>query len=377
MELLIGIAAFLSAWAIVALLYKFLKLNRYGFSLKPFILIVRSKKIAKKFESLGSSISKPWRMFMNIGVVLSGGLMAFAFYILVTNLIARMTTASQAGLYVVIPGLTIGWHVVPYFLLAATITIVVHEAFHAISFGSEKIPIRSFGVFLAVVLPGGLVEADNEAFNASKPSSKMRVYAAGSFSNFLVFLIALALLTGTVSSTPAGVLVCDTLKGYPAHGVLKSWDVITKINGYEIHDVNDLDKALRLIPPGTNITIDVLRGDKHIKLSLITASNPNNKSKSFLGVDITNYYPSTIPWLKGQAYWHWILSLHWLRIVSLSVAIINMLPIPLLDGSGFIKSLLEGLLKGRKNINDLIVNLLGSISLFLLLANIMIPTLKP
>ena len=61
----------------------------------------------------------------------------------------------------------------------------------------------------------------------------MRVYAAGSFSNFLVFLIALALLTGTVSSTPAGVLVCDTLKGYPAHGVLKSWDVITSSNGIE------------------------------------------------------------------------------------------------------------------------------------------------
>ncbi|RLF07886.1 MAG: hypothetical protein DRJ60_01635 [Thermoprotei archaeon] len=376
-QVIIGLIAFLAIWGIIALLYRQLGLSRYGFSLKPFILIVRSKRIAKKLETVGISISKPWKLFMNLGVVLSGGLMAFAFYILISNLIVRLTTTTQAGLYVIIPGLTIGWHVVPYFVLAAAITIIIHEAFHAISFGSERVPIKSFGVFFAVILPGGLVEADNEAFNSSKPLSKMRIYASGSFSNFIVFLLAVGLIALTVSSTPNGVLVFDTLEGYPAHGVLKSWDVIISINGHRVYNVNDLDKVLSRIPPGTRINIEVLRGDDYITVSLITASNPSNKSKSFMGVDISNYYPSTIPWLKGQAYWHWVSSLYWLRLVSFSVAIINMLPIPLLDGSGFIKSLLEGLLKNRKRANDLIVNLLGSISLFLLLANIMVPVMRP
>ncbi|RLF21235.1 MAG: hypothetical protein DRJ68_03925 [Thermoprotei archaeon] len=373
----IGLSVFLACWGLIAVAYKLLNLHRYGFSLKPFLLVVRSKRIAERLEGFGKHLARPWRIFMSVGVALSAGLMVFAFYFLTSSLIARLSASTGGGVYVIIPGVTIGWHVVPYFVLAATITILIHEAFHAISFGSEGIPIKSFGVFLAAILPGGLVEADNEKFLSSKPLSKLRVYAAGSFSNFLVFLLALGLMSATISPTPNGVLVFNTLEGYPAHGVIMSWDVIVAINGERVYSLADLDRILGSIPPGTTINVTVLRGDNLLVVTLTTAPSPKNSSRSFMGVDIGNYFPPTVPWLSGEVYWHWFSSLYWLRLISFSVAMFNMLPIPLLDGSGFVRSIVEGLLKDNKKASNLIINLIGSISLFLLLVNILIPALRP
>jgi PDZ domain-containing protein len=200
----------------------------------------------------------------------------------------------------------------------------------------------------------------------------MRVYASGSFSNFLVFLLAIALSALTISSSPHGVLVLDTQEGYPAHGVLKDWDVIVSIDHHEIRDIKDLNVVLRATTPGTEVNVTVLRNGALTVLALRTASHPSNSSRSYLGVSISDYYPSTIPWLRGQAYLHWTSMLYWLEILSFSVAMINMLPIPLLDGSGFVRALLDGLVK-KKRLSDLITSALGALSLFLLIANVGLP----
>lgn len=370
---MLGLIAFLSLWFVITVIYKTFNLKKYGFSIKPFLLIARSKSLAKKLESIGSSKSRSWKFVSNLGLFVSGGLMIFAFYFLIVSLISRIKT-SQASLYPVVPGITIGWDVVPYFILAASITIIVHEAFHAITFGSEKVSIKNFGVFFAAILPGGFVEADEEAFKDSKPLSRMRIYASGSFSNFLVFLVGVLLTLATISPTPCGVLVLDTSKDGPAHGVLKSWDVILSINGYEVSGIESLEETLKSIKPGESIEVTVLRDREVVKLYLTTAPHPDNGSRSYLGVRILpfGYHPPTIPWLSGETYLHWIFALDWLKIISLSVAMINMLPIPLLDGSGFLRSLLENVLKDRK-VSNVIVNLLGALSLFLLLANIGLP----
>jgi membrane-associated protease RseP (regulator of RpoE activity) len=371
-QVLLGFVIFSGFWAIVTLAYRLLNLKRHGFSLKPFLLIARSRRIAGKLQAIGSANSRAWRVASNIGVLVSGGLAAYGFYFLITSLMARMARPSHPSLYVIVPGVTIGWDAMPYFVVAATIIITVHEAFHAITFGSERVPIKSFGFFLAAIVPGGFVEADEEAFKKSKPLSKIRVYASGSFSNFLVFLLAMALSILTISSSPQGVLVLETQEGYPAHGVLRSWDVIVAIDNHEIHNIGDLNVALSTTRPGTEVNVTILRDGESIVLRLITASHPGNSSRSYLGVSISDYRPSTIPWLRGQAYLHWASTLYWLTILSFSVAMINMLPIPLLDGSGFLRALLEGPLKNKKLI-DLITNTLGALSLFLLAANVGLP----
>ena len=372
-QVLLGLVIFLGLWAIVTLVYRLLNLKRHGFSLKPFLLIARSRRIAGKLQAVGSAHSGAWRVVSNVGVFVSGGLTAYAFYFLITSLMARMARPSQPSLYVIVPGVTIGWDVMPYFVVAATIIITVHEAFHAITFGSERVPIKSFGFFLAAIIPGGFVEADEEVFKKSKPLSKMRVYASGSFSNFLVFLLAIALSILTISSNPQGVLVLDTQEGYPAHGALRSWDVIVAIDDRAIRGISDLNAVLSATRPGTEVSVTILRDGELIVLRLRTAPHPINSSRSYLGVSISDYHPSTIPWLRGRAYLHWTSTLYWLTILSFSVAMINMLPIPLLDGFGFVRALLEGPLKNNKKLIDLITSTLGAFSLFLLVANVGLP----
>lgn len=371
-QVVLALATFLGLWSAITIAYKALNLRRYGFSLKPFLLIVRSRRLANKLETIGYSKSKNWSIISNLGLLVSGGLMIYAFYYLITRLVDRIMT-SQAGLYLVVPGLTVEWNVTPYFVLAASITILVHEAFHAITFGSEGVPIKSFGVFFAAILPGGFVEADEEAFKKSKPLSRMRIYASGSFSNFLVLLVVLLLELATISQV-SGVLVLDTFENSPAHGVLRSWDVIVSINDHKIESVRDLEVVLGLIKPGEKVEITVLRSGEAVKFNLTTAPHPSNNSRSYLGVKIfsASFRPSTIPWLNGEPYLHWVYTLGWLEIVSLSVALINMLPIPLLDGSGFLKSLLELLLKDEKASN-LVTSFLGAFSFFLLIANLWLP----
>ncbi|MEM2724285.1 MAG: hypothetical protein QXP47_00755, partial [Candidatus Nezhaarchaeales archaeon] len=124
-QIVLWVATFLSLWSFIAIIYKVFNLKKYGFSLKPFLLIARSKSLAKKLEAIGSSKSRGWRYISNLSILVSGGLMVFAFYSLITSLINRIKT-SQAGLYPIVPGITIGWDVVPYFRLAASIPIVVH-----------------------------------------------------------------------------------------------------------------------------------------------------------------------------------------------------------------------------------------------------------
>lgn len=373
-QILLALTTFLSFWVIVTLVYRLLNLKKYGFSFKPFLLIAKSRRVAEKLQAVGSANSRAWKVVSSIGVIVSGGLTIFTFYFLATNLLARVARPSQPSLYVIVPGITIGWEVVPYFLVAAAITITIHEVFHAITFGSERVPIKSFGFFLAAILPGGFVEADEEAFKKSKPLSKMRVYASGSFSNFLFFLLAIALSALTISSSPQGVLVLDTKEGYPAHGVLKSWDVIVAIDSYEIRNISDLNAVLSTTVPGTEINVTILRDGELTVLRLKTTAHPVNSSRSYLGIGISDYHPSTIPWLRGQAYLHWRSTLDWLAVLSISVAMINMLPIPFLDGSGFVKALLEGPLRDNKKLIDIIANTLGALSLFLLIANIGLPT---
>lgn len=273
-ELLLGLVVFLGLWLAIVIIYRMFDLRRYGVTLKPFLLIVRSKALVRRFEIAYSSKTS-WKIVSTLSIFVSGGLMVYALYFLIDSLMKRIVVPEHAPppLIPLLPGITIKWAQFLYFVVAASVVILLHELFHAITMANEKIPIKSFGIFIAVFLPGGFVEADEEALKKSSPLSRMRIYASGSFSNFLTFLVVLPLL----------------------------W----------------------VIP-----------------------------------------WP-LLPWELSLHLWKVLL---WLLILSFSVAFVNMLPIPLLDGSGFLRSLLESLSRNEKA-NNAIVNLLGAFSIFLLLAN--------
>jgi len=70
-----------------------------------------------------------------------------------------------------------------------------------------------------------------------------------------------------------GVLVAQVQKGGPADKAgIKPGDIIIAVNGIEVEDVNDLQKLIMRNPPGTKITLTIIRNGKKLNIEVITTS---------------------------------------------------------------------------------------------------------
>ena len=126
---------------------------------------------------------------------------------------------------------------------------------------------------------------------------------------------------------------------------------ISKIGDYEIKSYNDLNKTLSLYSPGDNVIVQTINKKNKISEYNITFANKNNRA--FLGIALipqTNsgalafifnlltkvkdpfiHYQSNLGDLGIFIYD----LLWWIVIVSLSVALMNMLPLGIFDGGRF------------------------------------------
>jgi len=151
-----------------------------------------------------------WRVVGNIGVAASVGEVAFITYILLLNLYRFFYVPEQASpVMPLIPGVTIRFASLPWFLAAAGVVILTHELAHGIQCAVERVPIRSSALLLAVVTFGGAVEPDEEAIEAAGVMSKMRIFAAGSLTNLVTGLtvIIIFVLFGGLLPAPAFVFL--------------------------------------------------------------------------------------------------------------------------------------------------------------------------
>ncbi len=157
---------------------------------------------------------------------------------------------------------------------------------------------------------------------------------------------------------------------------------IHKINGQQITSYDDLRKKLSLYKPGDRITITAIK-NKEKKDYEITLSERDGKA--FLGIGIipvrnsgllgifydiavkikdpTLYYESKIGDLGTFIYQ----LLWWIVIVSLSVAMMNMLPLGIFDGGKFFFLTIWGITK-RKDIGEKAFKLVTVFMLALLAA---------
>src|SRR5207245_3798946 len=106
-----------------------------------------------------------------------------------------------------LPGLTIGWDIFPYVLFAIAVLLIPHEVAHGIASVLDRVPLKSSGVFMAVFLPGGFVEIDEENLAKRKARTRLRVFAAGSFTNIATFALVLVLLVPLYQPAPTEVVV--------------------------------------------------------------------------------------------------------------------------------------------------------------------------
>jgi len=360
------------AWVIVIVVAKALKLEKYGFELKAYSLVYKNKGVNDTLIKVLGRTKRSVKVFADLSVIAGFIMMGFAFYFLLNNVSNYFVAQSNfSELTVLIPGVTLtSPEAITYFLLSIPIVLVMHEGAHGIVAALEKIKIKTGGFAIFIAMFAGFVEPDEEEFEKAKKISKLRVIGAGATSNVLfAIVLGIIMLTNPVfgmiiESIPlfgepilntfyelsSGVLILSTMENSGAEqaGLLGN-DIITSINDIPIRGPADFP----ILDPGDTATVSILRDGQEMEFGVEIMSSPDDPERGLIGIMRDN----SIPYKPVMNFIDWSnvdfnisMFLLWLWMISFFIGIINMLPLPILDGGKFIHSIID------KRISDKSVN---------------------
>ena len=359
-----SIICVLMAWVVIVIVAKGLKLEKHGFEIKAYSLTYKNKQVNSILLKLLSRTRRGIRVFADVSVISGFIMMGFAFWFLLNNVSNFFVAQAEfSELTVLIPGVTLTSAAsITYFLLSIPIVLVIHEGAHGIVAALEKIKIKTGGFAIFIAMFAGFVEPDEEEFNKAKKISKLRVIGAGATSNVIfAFVLGAILLTNpffamvlpepllsSFYELPEGVLILSIIENSGAEkaGLLAN-DIITSINDKSILSPADFPA----LNPGDTASVSVLREGQPLEFTLQVMPAPDDPERGLIGIMRDNsfaYKPvlNFIEWNDPNV----SMFLLWLWMISFFIGIINMLPLPILDGGKFIHTIID------KRISDKAVN---------------------
>ncbi len=362
----------LIAWVVIVVSAKALKLEKYGFEIKAYSLVYKNKQVQSVLTKILGRTRRGIRIFADVSVIAGFIMMGFAFWFLIDNVVKYFAESSDfAQLTVLIPGVTLtSSSSIAYFLLSIPIVLVVHEGAHGIVGTLEKIRIKTGGFAIFIAMFAGFVEPDEEEFGKAKKISKLRVIGAGATANVIfAFVLGFILLTNplfalvmpepllsTFYELPQGVLVLSIIENSGAEqaGLLAN-DIITSINGNPI--LNPLD--FPSLTPGETSEVSVLRDGEQLDFLVDITPSPEDPERGLIGIMRDNslaYKPvlNFIEWNDPSV----SMFLLWLWMISFFIGIINMLPLPILDGGKFIHTIIDKKMS-EKTVNGVMWGIYG------------------
>ena len=362
------------AWVVIVLVAKGLKLEKRGFEIKAYSLTYKNYGVQAALTKVLNRTRRGIRVFADISVVAGFLMMGFAFWFLLNNVSNYFVEPTEfSELTILIPGVTLTSSAsITYFLLSIPIVLVIHEGAHGIVATLEKIKIKTGGFAIFIALFAGFVEPDEEEFNKAKKISKLRVIGAGATSNVIFsFALGAILLTnplfaivlpepilGWMYEEPDGVLVLSIIEGSGAEKAgLQPNDIITAINGIDVRTPLDFQKAD--IVPGQTVNVSILRSGQQLELPIVIMPSEDDPERGLIGIIRDNsfaYKPvyNFIEWNNPSL----SMFLLWLWMISFFIGIINMLPLPILDGGKFIHSIIDKKISERA-VNGLMWGIYG------------------
>lgn len=358
----------LIAWVAILATAKGLKLENHGFEIKAYSLVYKNQQVQSVLTKFLSRTRRGIRIFADVSVVAGFLMMGFAFWFLLSNISKFFVEPTEfAELTVLIPGVTLTSSAsIMYFLLSIPIVLIMHEGAHGVVATLEKIKIKTGGFAIFIAMFAGFVEPDEEEFNKAKKISKLRVIGAGATSNVIFsFALGAILLTNplfgiilpepilsTFYDLPDGVVILSIIEGSGAEKAgLQPNDIITKINDVRI--VTPIDFQKTQLVPGETVMVSVLRDGNEIQIPVEVMPSPEDPDKGLVGIMRDNTFAfkpkyDFIQWNNPQL----SMFLLWLWMISFFIGIINMLPLPILDGGKFIHSIIDKKIS-EKSVNSM------------------------
>lgn len=263
-------------------------------------------------------------------------------------------------------------------------------------------------------------EHDSDAFQSKTLWQKFLIVFAGPLFNlvFPIFiLLFISFFSGVHTLTPK---IDKILETSPAYKVLKSGDVILEANSKVIKDFSDLQQVISLLP-NQNVKLKVQRGEETLNLNVkttsreeqgytigmlgITASADGLKSYKYSVSESLNYTyntyidvislmvkglgklfigqvsldeiggPIKIAEISGDSLQKGMNSwMFFIAMLSLNLAIINLLPIPALDGGHLLMYIIQAVT--RKKISFKVQSFLMQIGFMFLISLMVLVLLK-
>jgi len=351
------------AWVVIIVVAKALKLEKYGFELKAYSLVYKNKNVNDVLIKVLGRTKRGIKVFADLSVIAGFLMMGFAFYFLLNNVSNYFVAPDGfSELTVLIPGVTLtSAPAITYFLLSIPIVLVMHEGAHGIVAALEKIKIKTGGFAIFIALFAGFVEPDEEDFEKAKKISKLRVIGAGATSNVLFAIVLGAIMLtnpifgmvlesiplfgevilNTFYELSQGVLILSIMENSGAEqaGLLAN-DIITTINDVQIYGPADFPT----LNPGEMASVTVLRDGQVLEFGLEVMPSPDDPERGLIGIMRDNSIPYTpvmnfIDWTSVD--FNISMFLLWLWMISFFIGIINMLPLPILDGGKFLHIIID------------------------------------
>ncbi len=362
----------LIAWVVIVVTAKALKLEKYGVEIKAYSLVYKNKQVQSVLTKILGRTRRGIRVFADVSVISGFLMMGFAFWFLLDNVSKYFVAPSDfSQLTVLIPGVTLtSPSAIAYFLLSIPIVLIVHEGAHGIVAALEKIKIKTGGFAIFIAMFAGFVEPDEEEFNKAKKISKLRVIGAGATANVIfAFALGAIMLTNPLFALimpepllssfyelPEGVLILSIIENSGAQqaGLLAN-DIITSINGNSILSPIDFPS----LSPGDTADVSVLRNGQELDFSVEIMPSPEDPDRGLIGImrDNSLAYKPVLNFIE----WNDLnvsMFLLWLWMISFFIGIINMLPLPILDGGKFIHTIIDKRLS-EKSVNGLMWGIYG------------------
>ncbi len=291
--------------------------------------------------------------FAGYGIILLGT----SAYAIIQQYVMGIPPAPGIGL--AIPGTSFGGIHIPLVegIIALIIALLVHEGAHGVVALQENVPVDEGGLLLLGMLPiGAYVEPDEKELKTKSTRSTARIMAAGPMANMVVFAVfAVILLALTPLSNYAANAQCQESTGVKilnvpktlhvggniipsgAYGHFPAGSVITEINGQRVQCIQEFFKILAPLKKeeyNGPITLGILEGNREKEVTI-------TMHMGYMGVEgVENNYIRPLPmWLSAVLF---IISLvYWIGLLNFMIGLVNMLPVPPLDGGQLFRTLAE------------------------------------
>ncbi len=297
--LLIFISILLGYFIIVGILHKTGILEKYGISLYGPALLLKTKKGLNFLKKIASK-KRFFKGYGNIAVLVCFILMIVMvlFFIWQFNILFEIPAERRAELpgpefALILPGINpiLPLEYLVYIVVALAIAIVVHEFSHGILAYAGDLKVKSMGILYMIIPIGAFVEPDEEQLKETTIPKRLRVFAAGPMSNFVVFLICLLLFSFVFMSVVQpgnGLTIYEVHDDSPAfeEGIRKG-AIVTSINDTDITQFKDITQRYIVY---SNI-INNTKANDTINISYIYNGKTYNKNLEL--DDKVNYIKKT------------------------------------------------------------------------------------